>query len=939
MRKDRGFTLIELILVIGLLVTLGAVAAPVFQSVFENSKEDLEQLQMTQVLLAYQEAVLEGFEGNSDLSEEERFQIFLNEQKNNATWLEVMDSPCCVSGTGCVADNYKGMLDGERFYLVCNACGLQSKDSITSEKLRQEVIDYTYLDEVNFETGTWLIIGDDENLRQDYFTKLKVVPERDYQMETKFQIIDGKGIWPEDEPSEPDDGLVKFEGRDYPKAYVYNIAGDEYALTVQFHKRNGYDDWSAEQDLLEGQWVWSKKSRRYVWEETPVLFNVNQWDAVRVRAYRVNEYGYWEIEKTTTYRVWYEGQGNHASFHCDLWNATQTQEMNFYTGQIFNYYGEPGSAEYDFFGFKMKKNKKVVLNLYHVDENNEKKRVTAVQEDIAEWDFSYFFNEKRVMFLEMKNNRVSFSLDGERLVDKLRLSNTHASDSLPAVGYYMGPPVKGSGLPSEFELKEYPTPFYMQLLEMPIIGEESQIEKPEPPRVERLGTEHITINPIEFRVTSSEEKAFVIHLNLPGGKSKVIMSRMSTFSVDQSGEIEAYLEVDGIQSSHVILPVENIIEPFDELNGVADNNGNHTILRFDNLQNGMEENYWRIQEEIQTLQEEYQAVGFDDEIWIETKDNRGSYKITHLNNWGQFLAPRKMNLNKIELYVVSEYGELLNPIAYIVRPESPSDILFQQYWGGEPCFKIVGTGIGRDRYQYRWKNEEGEVIREWTDYPNRGSSWVDLENKVALVEARTVRNHVHSLPIEKGNPYFVSLNMPLPQYDFYGCKKGEVRLYPVESGLVIAISKNDSPLQVYNRSVKIKIKKRETVKVYSYDWKNRICSENYLELTDQIFVKEKARGDENLEKQEVQPVQPSISETGLAKGRAYVTITSQNEGGQIYYKISSDPSDLKTLEDKNWKNLSGEEFVRFKLQGQKWIGAYVKVGEKTSPITVKKVTN
>ncbi|BES66687.1 hypothetical protein SANA_31260 [Gottschalkiaceae bacterium SANA] len=744
-RKICGFTLIELILVLALLTSMGALAAPQVISVFDHSKEDLEQLQMTQVLLAYQQADIQGDLASDQADAEGKFVNFLKSEKQNPIYLSGIDTPCCVTGTGQLSDNYRAVQDGDRLFIECKECGLRSDDSINLSRDDSEIVDYTYLDEVNFEQGTWLIIGDDENLRQDYFKKLKIDAERNYKMETNFIIVDGDG-----EMGDEAQNQAKEEWLYFTTSWAHGVK------KFWVNDRAPWDIYVKLSARKKGNQTWDDLGWLNSWEEV----NVAKYDQLRAEFYRNKT----ELIGALKYSIYHTGHGANGEIAIDSIDPDWQGESSggrFYTGQVFNYFGEPGTAQYDFFAFEMKKNGRVKLSLYHV--NEDAGTTQKIKEDIKEWDFLDFYNREHQMIVEMKSDRVSLWIDGDELVDKLKLQNSLPAGKAPSIGYYMGNPVEGSAVPNRFALDQYPTPYYMRLLDMPSVNGGSVVEKPQAPTIIRLGTEHITTQPIPFQVETKAEESFLLHLDYPRRNDHGVIERVQeestqrkkNFAVNAPGEIIAYVTVDGRDSDKVTTKVDNIIEPFDELNGSAKVEWRKTVFRFANLQNGMEENYWRIVQEIELVQQSVADKGYDDQIWIEIKDNTNQpYKIEHLNYNNEFVVDRRMDLNTIQLYVTTNYDEILNPIAYIVRPDPPEGIVFNSYWG-DAYFEIEGTGNSRDQYEYRWLNESGAVLKDWEAYPDRNLGYgIELDETVFSVEARTIRNEIFSQSITKENPYY-----------------------------------------------------------------------------------------------------------------------------------------------------------------------------------------
>lgn len=196
MKKTLGFTLIELILVLGLLTTIGAMAAPQFTAVFDHSKDDADVAQMDQLMVAFQleqAPFFKAHEGEFDLLKsgnvtytkdvngnvlatmvdpqkaKETLQSFLNAVVNPGSAAYMEGAQCVNSG--------QTQKEGETVFLakvdekkrvLWIVCREDQNQSIIRLKIPgTDTISYVYSDE-ELENGTWLIVGDDDRLRTDY---------------------------------------------------------------------------------------------------------------------------------------------------------------------------------------------------------------------------------------------------------------------------------------------------------------------------------------------------------------------------------------------------------------------------------------------------------------------------------------------------------------------------------------------------------------------------------------------------------------------------------------------------------------------------------------------------------------------------------------------------------------------------------------------------
>lgn len=186
-KVNRGFTLVEIILVLGLVVTLGAMAAPQFMDVFDDSKDKAEIAQMDQILAAFQMQqgmVFESHTGDYDMSNPNNV-IEDGDEENPkevaAGSLEKFLKDSLASpGSAVYMEGVKSLRDGkvptyeDPIYQVESSddfIWLSYKGHDSSVKIRitgsQAPVNYEYSDG-KLSDGTWLVIGDDDRLRGDY---------------------------------------------------------------------------------------------------------------------------------------------------------------------------------------------------------------------------------------------------------------------------------------------------------------------------------------------------------------------------------------------------------------------------------------------------------------------------------------------------------------------------------------------------------------------------------------------------------------------------------------------------------------------------------------------------------------------------------------------------------------------------------------------------
>jgi prepilin-type N-terminal cleavage/methylation domain-containing protein len=193
-RKNKGFTLIELILVLGLLTAMGAMAAPQFMAVLDHGKNDADVAQMDQLMVAFQLEQAPFFEshdhdfdllkldnimtiddGKGNLTTKvyperavQTLQAFLNATFDPNHEVYMKDLKCLTTEdvTGENGVVFRAVLTGgNTLKIVCDAD--QNESSIVLIIPKTDTIAYEYSHGEPAE-GTWMIIGDDDRLRADY---------------------------------------------------------------------------------------------------------------------------------------------------------------------------------------------------------------------------------------------------------------------------------------------------------------------------------------------------------------------------------------------------------------------------------------------------------------------------------------------------------------------------------------------------------------------------------------------------------------------------------------------------------------------------------------------------------------------------------------------------------------------------------------------------
>jgi type IV pilus assembly protein PilA len=199
-KRARGFTLIELILVLGLVTTLGALAAPQFTDVFDHSKDKADIAQMDQLLAAFQleqAPFYEGHNGDYDLLNDENVSYvredgkivdtIVDPVKAKETLQAFLDnvvkpgSDVYMEGAKCVKTEKTHVVKNGKqrsvfeakltknntcLKIICRADKNESSIGLPLPGLNKPIDDvYSDGEMVN---GTWMIIGDDDRLRADY---------------------------------------------------------------------------------------------------------------------------------------------------------------------------------------------------------------------------------------------------------------------------------------------------------------------------------------------------------------------------------------------------------------------------------------------------------------------------------------------------------------------------------------------------------------------------------------------------------------------------------------------------------------------------------------------------------------------------------------------------------------------------------------------------
>ena len=254
-RKNQGFTLIELILVIGVITAIGAMAAPQFTDVFDHSKDQADVAQMDSLMAAFrleQSAFYESHDGDYDLlngsvpdvdgnmvvtpdAAQKILQNFLDAIASPSSLMYREDVKCLKTEKTHHADDetvsvFTAMKDGEYLWIECsedsNKSAIKVRIPSTEKPIREPYTD----GEVS--KGTWMVIGDDDRLRADYIKDLlyhvreedgkevndkeykgfknKVNQDHEYRYRTTFKI---EANLKEEEPIAIDKAWITFDSQ------------------------------------------------------------------------------------------------------------------------------------------------------------------------------------------------------------------------------------------------------------------------------------------------------------------------------------------------------------------------------------------------------------------------------------------------------------------------------------------------------------------------------------------------------------------------------------------------------------------------------------------------------------------------------------------------------------------------------------------------------
>lgn len=795
---SKGFTLIELILVLGLLATMGALAAPQFTAVFDNGRNEADIAQMDQLMVAFQleqAPFFETHEGEFDLLKAENITVGRDAKGNLTTsvdvnravqtlqdFLDVVVDPnheAFMKDLKCLTTDRSGGENGSIFraklignsslQIVCD--GDSNASSIQLKIPGTDTISYAYTEDEP-EEGTWMIVGDDDRLRADYVKSMMHIQEADakqqliqsdrgkkyYRYRTTFSVdhqqnssqaqvgtgefwklfthdnISGTQKVGLDMDALPEDAAVEFRYR-YMQGHKWKGNPYDYDELDQLKILNVAEGHTKNEAIIEfrsdviggdsfyckyGVQVFQKK-------DLPVTPrpNLNNEDSGWIQTGK-NHWFYYEL---------LEGNPSTGS----AGGSSETSEdfgFSYHAGAVFNYVND---NNYDYLSFEENRNGEMVLRSYRVQGG------TASNYKTEAVLSGFEFNEVYTMDIHVEKGKAIVNLS-DGLLKKDVVFSTDSNDLHPAIGYYMNQTVdlgkenarasQDSSLPlikyadsqetgPRFLLVEMPE-FYPYQTESQTKPEEQK--KPNAPSLRRTGIETLTMNPVAYQITTDAEQNYAMTLRLPNGSTQTITSRTKDFSVSQSGTIEAFISVNGVKSDTVQVVVDNIIDPFAEIEGNYVVGSEETTFRLSNFD--------EVIQEMEPYQKREKL-----KLIMETKGKKKEVKKASFT-----LKNEEFDLDDFAIYVESEYGEVLSPLAEVSQPLPPEVNINQSaYYGYAVVTMNTDTG---DEIYYRLLDEDQDPMGNWQRY--HGS----FEERFSYVEVVTrARSGTESKSVIVENPY------------------------------------------------------------------------------------------------------------------------------------------------------------------------------------------
>jgi prepilin-type N-terminal cleavage/methylation domain-containing protein len=252
LKEKLGFTLIELLIVIALLGSIMALAAPNFMDALDGSKDKADAAQMDFLLNGFQSRQAPFYDSHTNPYDMLN-PVYANEdgtqdaeQALNLYLADVLDSSSevYIEGVQCVTKEQAKMNDGtsvfqaesnnDKLWISCKLDGNRSNAEISIPE--SDPIDYAYSAGEGIQWGdTLLYVGDRENLE----TRFVGNTCQDYQLEAEFYIDNFKHT---------------DKDKDSHMGIVFNYLDDENFYMIDFIFKNGMKNVVVYQ-VVENSWT------------------------------------------------------------------------------------------------------------------------------------------------------------------------------------------------------------------------------------------------------------------------------------------------------------------------------------------------------------------------------------------------------------------------------------------------------------------------------------------------------------------------------------------------------------------------------------------------------------------------------------------------------------------------------------------------------------
>ncbi len=757
----------------------------------------------------------------------ETLQTFLDDVTDSNRSVYMEDAVCVTTGLrkGKTGSVFRARLEtDQKLKIVCEADGNESSIRLLIPKT--DTISYVYSEDEP-EEGTWMVIGDDDRLRAEYVHSMmhmsteeakKTLLKKDkgkefYQYRTEFLI----------QHQEQDKSQIGWG--DFWKLFTHkNVDGPQNIGLNPDYLKNGDIEYRY-------RWLQNKKKRKWVgdpydYEQLNTMETINvamgHTKEAAVVEFRNNDNGKIDYAKYSVQIFqrkdiwgtpdagnndansgWIHTGANHWLYYELLagsgdvgsggsGGSENADEFTYHTGMTFNYVNE---NNYDFLSFEKNRSGEMVLRSYRIQGGSASGYKT---EKVLS---GFQFNQPYTMDLRIEKGKAIVNLSGGILEEDAVFSI--GNDLHPAIGYYMGEEAdlgrrpalsdydqtlplvtyeEGKAEGPRLVLRALPD-FHTSEMEHPVTPPK---EAPEPPVIERVGPETLTINPVEFRISTKEKENFTIKLKLPDGSSRELFARSQTFMADCSGKMEAYVEVKGKKSEKINVDVSNIIPPFAEIEGSYKKGSQWTDFVLTNY-----EDVWAAMKPYQRQETLY--------VILESKGEKYEVPGPNFYMWNSDL-----DLNDLVIYVESEYGEVLSPKAKIAQPKVPEIEFYPSgYWG---YAQVTLSTQSSDGIYYRFLDEDQDPIGNWKTYTG------SFEESFAYIETYSENDAgAQSEAIIKQNPYY---NAVIPPPTITPLARGEVMIESIP-GTYIVYKDGNWWYNAYSNRYSLTLEEGETIEVYA----------------------------------------------------------------------------------------------------------------------------